>query len=118
MLFVDETDVQYVRPGHAVRLQLAMHPTAVLTGKVVEIAERNIASVPRELVADQQLASRVDDSGARRPMRTTYSVRVKLDEHDLEVLSGARGRAKVAVDPQPLAQRAIRALRRTLTVDL
>jgi putative peptide zinc metalloprotease protein len=118
MLFVDETDVQYVRPGHAVRLQLAMHPTAVLTGKVVEIAERNIASVPRELVADQELASRMDDSGARRPMRTTYSVRVKLDQHDLEVLSGARGRAKVAVDPQPLAQRAIRALRRTLTVDL
>jgi putative peptide zinc metalloprotease protein len=118
MLFVDETDVHYLRPGHAVRLQLAMHPTTVLTGKVVEIAERNIASVPRELVADQELASRMDDSGARRPMRTTYSVRVKLDEHDLEVLSGARGRAKVAVDPQPLAQRALRALRRTLTVDL
>jgi putative peptide zinc metalloprotease protein len=118
MVFVDETDVQYVRLGQSVRLQLTMHPGAVLTGRVVEIAERNIANVPRELVADQELASRVDDSGARRPMRTTYSVRVALDEHELHVLGGARGRAKIAVAPQPLAQRAIRALRRTLTVEL
>ncbi|HEX2473573.1 MAG TPA: hypothetical protein VHK01_02435, partial [Lacipirellulaceae bacterium] len=118
MLFVDETDVQYVRPGQPVRLQLAMYPTSVITGQVTEIAERNVTSVPRELVADQELASRLDDSGARRPVRTTYSVRVTLDEHDLHLLSGARGRAKIVVDPQPLAQRALRALRRTLTVEL
>jgi putative peptide zinc metalloprotease protein len=118
MLFVDETDVQFVRPGQPVRLQLAMYPTEVITGQVVEIAERNITNVPRELVADEELASRLDDSGARRPVRTTYSVRVALDEHELHMLSGARGRAKIAVDPQPLARRALRALRRTLTVDL
>ncbi|HJQ80126.1 MAG TPA: site-2 protease family protein [Lacipirellulaceae bacterium] len=118
MLFVDETDVQYVRLGQPVRLQLTMHPAEVLTGTVIEIAERNIASVPRELVADEELASRVDDSGARRPVRTTYSIRVTLDDHDIHVLNGARGRAKIAVDPQPLAQRALRALRRTLTVEL
>jgi multidrug resistance efflux pump len=118
MLFVDETDVQYVRPGQRVRLQLAMYPTNVITGQVLEIAERNITNVPRELVADQELASRLDDSGARRPVRTTYSVRVTLDEHELHMLSGARGRAKIAVDPQPLAQRALRAIRRTLTVEL
>jgi putative peptide zinc metalloprotease protein len=118
MIFVDETDVQYVRPGQRVRLQLAMYPTAVTTGQVVEIAERNITNVPRELVADQELANRLDDSGTRRPVRTTYSVRVTLDEHDLHMLSGARGRAKITVDPQPLAQRALRAIRRTLTVEL
>jgi putative peptide zinc metalloprotease protein len=118
MLFVDETDVQYVRPGQPVRLQLAMYPASVITGQVTEIAERNITSVPRELVADQELASHLDDSGVRRPARTTYSVRVTLDEHGLHLPSGARGRAKIAVDPQPLAQRALRAVRRTLTVEL
>jgi putative peptide zinc metalloprotease protein len=118
MLFVDETDVQYVRPGQQVRLQLSMYSTNVITGQIVEIAERNITNVPRELVADQELASRLDDSGARRPVRTTYSVRVTLDEHELHMLNGARGRAKIAVDPQPLAQRALRAIRRTLTVEL
>jgi putative peptide zinc metalloprotease protein len=118
MIFVDETDVQYVRPGQRVRMQLAMYPTAVTTGQVVEIAERNITNVPRELVADQELANRLDDSGTRRPVRTTYSVRVTLDKHDLHMLSGARGRAKITVDPQPLAQRALRAIRRTLTVEL
>jgi putative peptide zinc metalloprotease protein len=118
MLFVDETDVHYVRRGQKVRLQLAMHSADVLTGQVVEIAERNIASVPPELVADQELASHLDESGARRPLRTTYSVRVKLNAHDLHLLSGARGRAKIIVYPQPLAQRAIRALRRMLTVEI
>jgi hypothetical protein len=118
VLFVDETDVQYVRPGQPVRLQLAMYPAKVITGQVTEIAERNITSVPRELVADQELASRLDESGAHRPVRTTYSVRVTLEEHELQLLSGARGRAKIGVDPQPLAQRALRALRRTLTVEL
>jgi putative peptide zinc metalloprotease protein len=118
VVFVDETDVHFVRLGQSVRLQLAMHPTAVLTGEVSEIAERNITSVPRELSAEQELASRLDESGARRPVRTTYSVRVRLDHHDVHVLSGARGRAKIAVEPQPLAQRALRALRRTLTVEL
>jgi putative peptide zinc metalloprotease protein len=118
VVFVDETDVSYVRVGQSVRLQLAMHPAALFTGRVAEIADRNIASVPRELAAEQEIANRPDDSGARRPVRTTYSVRVTLDEHDAPVLSGARGRAKIAVDAQPLAQRALRALRRTLTVEL
>jgi multidrug efflux pump subunit AcrA (membrane-fusion protein) len=118
VLFVDETDVHYVRLGQPVRLQLAIHPTAVLTGEVTEIADRNITSVPRELAAEQELANRLDESGTRRPVRTTYSVRVRLDEHEMQVLTGARGRAKIAVDPQPLAQRALRALRRTLTVEL
>jgi len=118
VVFVDETDVHYVRLGQSVRLQLAMHPTAILMGEVTEIAERNITSVPRELAAEQELASRMDESGARRPVRTTYSVRVRLDEHHMRLLSGARGRAKIAVDPQPLAQRSLRALRRTLTIEL
>ena len=108
MLFVDETDVQYVRAGQPVRLQLAMYPSSVITGHVTEIAERNLTSVPRELVADQELASRLDDSGARRPIRTTYSVRVTLEKHELHMLSGARGRAKIAVDPQPLRNMLLR----------
>lgn len=118
VLFVDETDVQLVRMGQRVRLQFSILPNTILAGEVQEIAQRNLVSVPRELAADQLLENRPDDEVSRRPVRTTYSVRVTLDEHDGHLLAGARGWAKISVDDQPLAMRALRALRRTLTVDL
>jgi putative peptide zinc metalloprotease protein len=118
VLFVDETDVQYVREGQHVRLQFSVAPTTVFTGRVTDIAKRDIQLVPRELTANQDLASITDSRGARRPLRTSYSVRVALDEHQEELLTGARGRARISVDPQPLSQRALRTIRRTLTIEL
>jgi hypothetical protein len=116
--FVDENDVQYVRVGQAVRLQFSVTSSAILTGKVKEIAQRNIQSVPGELAVEQELASRPDAAGVRRPVHTTYSVRVALDDHDEQLLIGARGRAKISVDSQPLFQRLLRLLRRTFTADV
>jgi len=118
VVFVDETDVPLVRHGQRVRLQFSMLPHAVLFGKVQEIAQRKIQSVPRELAAEQVLENLPDHEVSRRPVRTTYSVRVKLDEHDGQLLVGARGWAKISVEDQSLAMRALRALRRTLTVQL
>jgi putative peptide zinc metalloprotease protein len=118
IVFVDETDVQYVRLGQRVRMQFSVVPTAVLSGEIKEIAKRNILTVPRELTADEDLASRPDATGSRSPVRTSYSIRVKLDEHVEPLLIGARGHAKISVNPQPLAQRVLRILRRTLTVQM
>ncbi len=118
VLFVDETDVQYVRVGQDVRMQFSVSPTAVFTGRVADIAKRNVQTVPREFSAEQELASKADSHGTRRPLRTSYSVRIALDEHQEQLLAGARGQAKISVGPQPLAQRALRALRRTLTIEL
>jgi putative peptide zinc metalloprotease protein len=118
VLFIDETDVEFVRVGQRVRVQFPVARTAVLTGRVEEIAKRNILTVPNELAVEQTLANRPDSSGSRRPLRTTYSVRVALDEHGADLLTGARGSAKISVDPQTLAQRALHILRRTLTVEL
>jgi len=118
VLFIDETDVQYVRLGQRVRMQFAVAPTEVLTGRIEEVAKRNILTVPHELAAEQDLANRPDSSGSRRPLRTTYSVRVGLDEHEVGLLTGARGSAKISVEPQSLAQRLLHILRQTLTVEL
>jgi putative peptide zinc metalloprotease protein len=117
-LFIDETDVEFVRIEQRVRMQFAVAPTAIVTGRVVEIAKRNILTVPNELAAQQDLANRPDASGSRRPVRTSYSVRVRLDEHDVNLLAGSRGRAKISVEPRSLAKRLVHALRRTLTVEL
>jgi putative peptide zinc metalloprotease protein len=118
VLFIDETDVQYVRVDQRVRVLFPVAPTVVLAGRVEEIAKRNILTVPNELAVEQTLANRPDATGARRPLRTSYSVRVALDDHDVDLLTGARGSAKISVEPQTLGQRLLHVLRRTLTVEL
>jgi putative peptide zinc metalloprotease protein len=117
-VMVNENDVQYVRLGQRVRLQFAVAPTAILSGRVAEISKRNIATVPNELVSEQELASRPDAAGSRRPIQTSYSIRVALDECEVQLLSGALGRAKIKVEPQTIAQRMLRAIRRTFTVPM
>jgi putative peptide zinc metalloprotease protein len=111
--FVDENDVQYVRVGQQVRMQFAATSTAVLTGEVQEIARRNIESVPGELSVEDELASRADAGGVRRPVHTTYSIRIALNDHDENLLVGESGRAKISVEPQTLIERLLRLLRRT-----
>jgi hypothetical protein len=119
VVFIDETDVQYVRLGQRVRTQFAVAPAAILTGEIVEIAKRNILTVPQELAVDQELANRPDATGSRRPVRTSYSVRIKLDEQaSVPLLTSARGQAKILVEPQSLAERFVRSFRKTFTVDL
>lgn len=119
-LFVDENDVRYVRPGQTVRMKFAVAPEVILSGKIVEIAKRNIATVPRQLAVDQELPNRIDaTTGSRRPTGTSYSVRVSLDDRrDVRLLTAARGEAKIVVEPQSLAERLLRSVRRTFTVDL
>jgi putative peptide zinc metalloprotease protein len=118
-LFIDENDVRYVRLGQRVRMKFAVAPDAILSGKIVEIAKRNILNVPRELAVDQELPNRADSTGSRRPIGTSYTVRVALDDRaGVPLLTAARGQAKIIVEPQSLAERLVRSVRRTFTVNL
>jgi putative peptide zinc metalloprotease protein len=118
-LFIDENDVLYVRPGQRVRMKFAIAPDVVLSGKIVEIAKRNVLTVPRELAIDQELPNRTDSTGSRRPIGASYSVRVALDEQaGVPLLTASRGQAKIIIEPQSLAERLLRSVRRTFSVNL
>jgi putative peptide zinc metalloprotease protein len=119
VVFVDGTDIQYVRPGQRVRMRFDTGPAIVLDGEVAEVAQRDLQIVPAEVAAEKELASRTDSSGQHRPLRSTYQVRVNLDAplHDALVI-GVLGRAKIAVDRQSLSQRLYRVLRRALTIEM
>ncbi len=119
VVFVDETDVRYVRQGQRVRLKFAVAPTAILSGRIIEIAKQNVLSVPFELAVDHELPNRPDPNGLRRPIGTSYSVRVELENHTgAQLLTASRGQAKIIVEPQSLAERLLRGIRRTFTVNL
>jgi putative peptide zinc metalloprotease protein len=119
VLFVDESDVPYVRSGQHVWLHFDVGPAVVISGRIIEIAHGDVEFVPAELAVDMELASRPDATGHDRPLRTTYQVRVRLDEPPNELIRlGMRGRAKIEVDPQTLVRRFYRWLRRTLAVEI
>ena len=118
VVFVDESDIELVRVGQQVRMQFDVAPGIVLSGTIHEIAEKDAQVVPRELAAQREIANRPDSTGVRRPLQTSYRVRVKLDEPHRSLLIGARGQAKIVVDPQPLSRRLYRLIRRTLTLPI
>ena len=60
----------------------------------------------------------VGPDGVARPVETAYQVRVALDEHPHLLPVGSRGRAKIAVAPQPLGRRLVRYLSQTFTFRL
>ena len=115
VLVIDQSDLPLVRKGQRVRIRLEELPGTTLWGTVTEIARTDLKVVPRELAAGQQLPVRVGQQGLPRPLETSYQARVSLDDHADRLLIGARGRAKILADPQPLGRRLYRYLRRTFT---
>lgn len=115
VLFVDETDVPYLRRGQPTRVQLRYAPATILSGEVVEIAELNVEQAPPELAIPREIATRTRTGWT--PLRTTYLVRVALQPTDVPLLVGARGRARVAVAPQTAWERFQRWWQRTIAYD-
>lgn len=112
-VYIDQSDVQYVQPDQTVHLLFEIGGGNVVSGRIREISRVNLQSVPSELAVDQQISNRLDSSGVRRPEQTSYKAQVRLDPTDVPMLIGARGRAKIQVQGQPLSQRIYRMLSRT-----
>ena len=113
ILVIDQSDMKFVRAGQRVRIQLNELPGNVLQGTIAEIARTDLKVAPRELAGGKDLLTRIDKLGVRRPLETSYQARVMLDDHGHNLLTGARGRAKILADSQPLGRRLYRYLRRT-----
>ena len=107
----------YVRVGQQARLRLEQATAEVLTGRVVEIAEINTETAPAELVSQHDVAVRSGSSQQTTLVRTLYQVRVALDASDVPLLVAARGRARIFVEPQTIAQRIAHWFQRTITID-
>jgi len=117
-LVLDQADMKFVRTGQHVRMLFDEAPGQVLHGTVAEIAKTDLKVAPRELAAGRELAVRVDEEGIPRPVETSYHARVVLDEHDHDLLTGTRGRAKILGSSQSLGRRLYRYLGRTFNFSL
>jgi putative peptide zinc metalloprotease protein len=114
---VDHSDVNFVGQGQAVRLQVDEAPGRVLAGTIVELANLDLKVVPRELAKGSEVPLRLDEQGVPHPLATSYQARIVLEgPPDIRLLPGTRGRAKIAAEPQSLAQRFCRFLQQTFNM--
>ena len=79
MVVVDLSDVNFVREGEKVRLQVDEAPGQILVGTIVELANLDLKVVPRELAKGSELPQSLDEKGVPHPLTTSYQARVVLD---------------------------------------
>ncbi|MBI3464540.1 MAG: HlyD family efflux transporter periplasmic adaptor subunit [Planctomycetes bacterium] len=115
VLAIGQADIELVRPGQKVAVQLAELPGETFAGEVLEIAEVDV-QLGRRTDGPQEF----DEFGGPTPApevapaETLYRARVSLDPGSHRVLQGFHGRAKVKVAAETLAGRLLRAVRQTL----
>jgi putative peptide zinc metalloprotease protein len=104
-LLIGQADMRFVRPGQRVHLRIDELPGRLLGGKIEEIGQIELKTLPRELTVGNELAVHRDAEGQLRPAETTYQARVALDPHADPLMTSTRGRARVFVAPEPLLRR-------------
>jgi putative peptide zinc metalloprotease protein len=112
-LVVDQADVELVRAGQQVRIQLDELPDETLSGTVEEVSELNLKTAPRDLAARGELAVRPDAKGAAQPLGTVYEARVSITAAGIPIRSGATGMGKIYAEPQSLGRRLLRYFEQT-----
>lgn len=118
MLVVNQTDIEFVRVGQRVRLQLDQLDGRYLRGRIAEISKIDIETAPPELVAAGNLPVRNDADGTTQLVGVFYQGNVTIDDHPHKLLPGAAGRARIHAESRSLARRILRYLSSTFRLQL
>ena len=115
LIVIDQSEFNFVQVGQPVRIKLDQLPASTFHSEVAEVAELNLTEVPPQLSATTggELMTTQGPDGQLRPLSTSYAVKAMLDEHDVVLRSGLRGRAKISVGYQSLGSRLWRYLTET-----
>ena len=118
LLVIDQGDIEFVSPAQRVEIQFDMLPGRTFSGTLAEVAEIDLETAPQQLShkLGGDLVTRSNVRGEERPESTSYQARVPLDDVDGLLVLEARGRAKIHVALQTLAERSGRLLRQTFVV--
>jgi multidrug resistance efflux pump len=110
---VDQASAALVAPGRPVKVATAQSLQGPLAGRVLRLAQLDAAELPPNLIAAGMIPQRRDETGAVRPLATSYQVRIELREAPATLLPGATGRVRITVRSQSLAARLRRWLAQT-----
>jgi hypothetical protein len=118
VLLINQSDIDLVQPGQAVRMRLDGWPAVVLTGRITEIAGDALEILPRETEISRNVPSHSTPTGERSPIEPTYLARVALGADRPQLLLRGHGTGKIRTAPAPLLKRLYRALRKTFHFQL
>lgn len=100
-IVVDQSDVQLIASGQSMSLMLESTPGKRFAGKVLEVSQDELTTIPRELAQTTggPIAVKPSVDGETRPLFTFYEVYGELlsstDKLEKELGAGFMGRAKI-----------------------
>ena len=115
MLVIDQAELPFVKEGLNAQIRLDSYAGETLDGTITDIAgaDMEVASPSLSNQTGGQMALVTDAAGVQRPQSASYEARVPLNDLQLAIRSGMRGRAKIKATPQTILQRFWRLLNRT-----
>jgi putative peptide zinc metalloprotease protein len=108
LLVIDQSEVELVAIGQAVRVQVDQLPGRYLNGQISEMSQVDLESAPPELSVSGMLPIRTGDGGRDQLVGIFYQAKVSLADHPPELLPGATGRARVRVAHRSIGRRILR----------
>ena len=90
LLIIDQNDIQLVRQGQSVKIQLLQNTSKIIEGTVIEISEIDLDLVPEVLAAENSIGH------AKKPSR-----RISPQQHLLPGQSQTKSARRTATHPRP-----------------
>jgi putative peptide zinc metalloprotease protein len=106
VMVVDQSEVEFLKPGQTVDLKLNAFPSQTFTGHVEQIAETHLEAGSERLSvkAGGQVPTKADESGRETPISTSYEALTTLDDTEGTLTPGMRGTARIKVGSRTLGQ--------------
>ncbi len=107
-LVVDQADQELIREGQKVKLKFYSQTLSIVDGVISKIPNVNVDRLPPELAneAGGEVATTTDpETGQQIPIHTLYYAVVPLENPDLHLQPGLRGKAKIQALKISLAER-------------
>ena len=120
VLVIDQSYIDYVREGQAVRVLLEADTRRAYDTKVESIAENEMKALPAQMATKSggRLEAKQDPSGALRPLNTSYQARAHLGDVTGIAQVGLQGQARIYTGWQSIRSRLYRAFTKTFHFDL
>ncbi|MCA9197482.1 MAG: hypothetical protein KDA87_08090 [Planctomycetales bacterium] len=110
-LLLDQSQRLRIEPGSRIQVCLHAFPDRKLIGAVRAIADRTATTVPRYFAGP---GVTVPSPMGPQPISTSYLADADIDAHELPVIPGLGGEAKITCPPRSIAKRLQRWFAKTL----
>jgi putative peptide zinc metalloprotease protein len=113
-IVIEQDDIEFISEGQKVKVQFESLPGHTFNTEIIDIGpEMEFTSRQLSSKGGGNLMSKQDETGAERPINTSYQARAAIDDNSGLLTQGLRGNARISAEWQPIGKRAWRWFMRT-----